>query len=119
MDGWWTVTASGRRPSSALLPQPFSWIDHLICPQQQRRRDREAERHRFVQNCEPRSLRARHTTRQKLDASRLSACHSALYWATLWYRVALLDPREQDEVVVADRVSRCDPCEALKANRCS
>jgi hypothetical protein len=25
-----TVTASGRTPSSALLPQPFSWTDHLV-----------------------------------------------------------------------------------------
>jgi hypothetical protein len=33
-----------------LLPQPFSWINHLIRPQQQRRRDGEAEGHRFMQN---------------------------------------------------------------------
>src|SRR5262249_57193847 len=37
----WTILTEG---TYALNPKPFSWIDHLIRPGQQRGRDREAER---------------------------------------------------------------------------
>src|SRR6266851_30705 len=33
----------GAQPRTALTKPPFSWIDHLIRPLQERRRDREAE----------------------------------------------------------------------------
>src|SRR6266446_4656352 len=34
----------GAQPRTALTKPPFSWIDHLIRPLQERRRDRQAER---------------------------------------------------------------------------
>src|SRR5258705_8948227 len=53
MDGWWTTAArttlspATSKPrgqlKTALTNPPFSWIDHLIRPQQERRRDRQAE----------------------------------------------------------------------------
>src|SRR6266478_2659044 len=33
----------GAQPRTALTKPPFSWIDHLIRPLQERRRDRQAE----------------------------------------------------------------------------
>src|SRR5258706_11527829 len=33
----------GAQPRTALTKPPFSWIDHLVCPLQERRRDRQAE----------------------------------------------------------------------------
>ena len=36
MDGWWTVTASGRTPSSALLGSRSHGINHLLRPHPRR-----------------------------------------------------------------------------------
>src|SRR5712671_5864053 len=54
MDGWWPAAARialssanlqtrGAQLRTALTGPPFSWIDHLIRPLEERRRDREAE----------------------------------------------------------------------------
>src|SRR5262249_62148493 len=32
-----------QRAKTPLTPRPFSWIDHVICPEQQRLRDRQPE----------------------------------------------------------------------------
>src|SRR5216683_4603664 len=54
MDGWWPAAARialssanlqtrGAQPRTALTKPPFSWIDHLVGPLQERRRNRQAE----------------------------------------------------------------------------
>src|SRR5689334_10553138 len=54
MDGWWTAAARialsssnlqtrGAQLRTVLTDPPFSWIDHLVRPLQERRRDRQAE----------------------------------------------------------------------------
>src|SRR5690242_10463663 len=54
LDGWWTAAAQialssanlqtrGAPLRTALTEPPFSWINHLIRPRQQGRRDRQAK----------------------------------------------------------------------------